>query len=71
MADQKIVSGVALPPDGALNINLVQLSRRDLFIIHFGAAILTRGQGRTPGALAREVVPFVDAFIEVADGGAK
>jgi hypothetical protein len=33
----------------------------------FAAAIMTRGQGRKPDALAREVIQFTDAFMAEFD----
>lgn len=44
-----------------------RMERRDKFAMAFGAAVLQRGQGRTPLALAREVVPFVDTFLAQLD----
>lgn len=36
---------------------------RERYALDLGAAIMIRQNGRTPGALAREVTEFTDAFL--------
>lgn len=54
----------ALPnPGGVAN----QRERRDKFFLVIAGAILTRQQGRSPSALARECKDYTDAFMAALD----
>lgn len=61
---QTVSKPPALPnPGGVAN----QRERRDKFFLVIAGAILTRQQGRSPSALARECKDYTDAFMAALD----